>query len=761
MSDGGSMKGGKRYEKVGQSESESDWSRDEKKEAYSNDEGETDADMSEAEDDAPKQITPLRLLKFGKPELPLVISATFLSAICAFLNMSQNFFVGWLVDIVRFSDLSMRQDQLNWITFVLLAIYIADAMLALFSGVLYTIAASRCSCRLRSLVLRNMLRQDVAFFDTVRIGELLNRLSTDTEVIQSVVTSNLVGWFIPSVQVIIGFVICFWYSWQLTLVILSVTPVILIVMFLQGTCMKVLTEQELSALAGAGSKAAEVLDNIRTVRSFVTEEAEIQNYSDKINVSYFVAKKRAWISGGLGAISSMASDACILLALWYGGQMIFAGVITTGDLISYMLFALQTVFAFQSLLSIFPQFMEAIGASVRVFELLDRVPRVNYDGGIIPPHGIEGRVTFDDVHFHYPSRPDAEVLDGVSCDVVPGKTMAIVGPSGSGKSTSIALISRFYDVDKGRILVDGVDIRTYDPQWLRMQIGLVSQEPVLFAMSIEENIMYGSEGATMANVQRAAKMANAHDFVMRIPDAYKAQVGERGVMLSGGQRQRIAIARAVLKDPKILLLDEATSALDSENEKLVQEALDRLMVGRTSVVIAHRLSTIVDSDQIVVVQNGRIVERGTHDELIRMNGVYKRLGRRQFGLQGEGGKKGAAEAPKEEGMVASAVELIRRTLQQRRRNNSVQQVAARVQQMRSEPDRLKALVRELQTAENAFQAATAKMKAMSAGGKWLRLLGARKLRLLGARKLRLLGASKGPAGPRRRLLACSWAAWAG
>jgi len=707
-----------RYEKVGQSESESDWSRDEKKD-YSQDEGETDIESQAGEDEPPKQITPLRLLKFGKPELPLVISATFLSAICAFLNMSQNFFVGWLVDIVRFSDLSMRQDQLNWITFVLLAIYIADALLALFSGVLYTIAASRCSCRLRSLVLRNMLRQDVAFFDTVRIGELLNRLSTDTEVIQSVVTSNLVGWFIPSVQVIIGFVICFWYSWQLTLVILSVTPVILIVMFLQGTCMKVLTEQELSALAGAGSKAAEVLDNIRTVRSFVTEEAEIQNYSDKINVSYFVAKKRAWISGGLGAISSMASDACILLALWYGGQMIFAGVITTGDLISYMLFALQTVFAFQSLLSIFPQFMEAIGASVRVFELLDRVPRVNYDGGIIPPHGIEGRVTFDNVYFHYPSRPDAEVLDGVSCDVVPGKTMAIVGPSGSGKSTSIALVSRFYDVEKGRILIDGVDIRTYDPQWLRMQIGLVSQEPVLFAMSIEENIMYGSEGATMANVQRAAKMANAHDFIMRIPDAYKAQVGERGVMLSGGQRQRIAISRAVLKDPKILLLDEATSALDSENEKLVQEALDRLMVGRTSIVIAHRLSTIVDSDQIIVVQNGRIVERGTHDELIRMNGVYKRLGRRQFNLKNEDKEKSSRiskEAADPAQDMSSAVETIRRTLQQRRRNNSVQQVAARVQQMRTEPERLKVLVRELQTMETKFQEASEKIASMAKGG---------------------------------------------
>jgi ABC-type multidrug transport system fused ATPase/permease subunit len=302
--------------------------------------------------------------------------------------------------------------------------------------------------------------------------------------------------------------------------------------------------------------------------------------------------------------------------------------------------------------------------------------------------------------------------------VVPGKTMAIVGPSGSGKSTSISLVSRFYDVEKGRILIDGVDIRTYDPQWLRMQIGLVSQEPVLFAMSIEENIMYGSEGATMANVQRAAKMANAHDFIMRIPDAYKAQVGERGVMLSGGQRQRIAISRAVLKDPKILLLDEATSALDSENEKLVQEALDRLMVGRTSIVIAHRLSTIVDSDQIIVVQNGRIVERGTHDELIRMNGVYKRLGRRQFNLKQEDKEK-TVRIAKDEGAaaqdMASAVETIRRTLQQRRRNNSVQQVAARVQQKSTEPERLKVLVRELQNMETKFQETATKIAAMSKG----------------------------------------------
>merc|ERR1719174_3331488 len=288
---------------------------------------------------------------------------------------------------------------------------------------------------------------------------------------------------------------------------------------------------------------------------------------------------------------------------------------------------------------------------------------------MIPPRGIEGRITFSDVGFHYPSRPEIEVLQGVTMDLVPGKTLALVGPSGAGKSTFIALISRFYDVQKGVILIDAVDIQTYDPQWLRGQIGLVSQEPVLFACSIEENIVYGSENANRSQVERAAKMANAHDFILRIPDGYKAQVGERGVMLSGGQRQRIAIARAVLKDPKILLLDEATSALDSENEKLVQEALDRLMVGRTSIVIAHRLSTIVDSDQIIVVQNGRIVERGTHDELIRMNGVYKRLGRRQFNLKQEEKEKVSRIAKEEVGAsesISSAVESIRKTLTGRR-----------------------------------------------------------------------------------------------
>jgi len=592
----------------------------------------------EVDDGKKRRPTILRLLKFGKPELPLVIMATFLSSVSAFLHMSQNIFVGMVINCVHYSSLNVGKSAVTTFTLYLLCIYVCDCMLTLFSSVLYTIAATRCSCRLRTLVLRNMLRQDVAFFDTVRVGELLNRLSTDTEVIQMVVTANLAGWFIPLCQVVIGLIAIFTYNWKLTLVVLSLIPVIAVCMFLQGFCMKILTEQELIALADAGSKADETLSNIRTVRSYVMEEKEIGNYADKINVSYLIIKRRAWIAGGLSSITNLAGDSCILVAMWYGGQLIFQNQMSVGGLVSYMLFALQSVFAFSSLISIFPQFMEAIGASGRIFELLDRVPAVNYDGGYIAPNGIEGHIQFQDVHFHYPSRPKVKIMNGLSVDLPPGKTLALVGESGCGKSTFIYLIERFYDVQGGSIFIDEMDILKYDPQWLRDQIGLVQQEPVLFAMSIEENIMYGSKICTHARVEQAARLANAHDFIQSLPQGYDAQCGERGVMLSGGQKQRIAIARALLKDPKILLLDEATSSLDAESEKLVQEALDRLMVGRTCVVVAHRLSTIRNADIIAVVYKGKIVEQGNHDQLIaRENGVYRRFGARQFGIIGLAG----------------------------------------------------------------------------------------------------------------------------
>jgi ABC-type multidrug transport system fused ATPase/permease subunit len=652
-----------------------------------------------------KRPTAMRLLKFGRPELPLVILATFLSSISAFLHMSQNVFVGMVINTVHYNTLDAGQKALTTFTLVLLCIYISDCLLTLFASVLYSIAATRCSCRLRTLVLRNMIRQDVAFFDTVRVGELLNRLSTDTEVIQMVVTANLAGWFIPLAQVVIGLVAIFAYNWKLTLVVLSLIPVIAVCMFLQGFCMKILTEKELIALADAGSKADEVLSNIRTVRSFVAEEKEIASYADKINVSYLITKKRAWISGGLSSVTNLAGDSCILVAMWYGGHMIFANEMSVGGLVSYMLFALQSVFAFSSLISIFPQFMEAIGASSRVFELLDRVPTVNYDGGKIPTQGIEGHICLKDVQFHYPSRPKVKVLNGISFDVAPGTQLALVGSSGCGKSTLVCLLERFYDVQGGQILIDGVDILRYDPQWLRDQIGLVSQEPVLFAMSVEENIMYGSKICNHARVEQAARLANAHDFIMSLPMGYEAQVGERGVMLSGGQKQRIAIARALLKDPKILLLDEATSALDAENEKLVQDALDKLMVGRTCVVVAHRLSTIRNSNKICVLQDGKVVEEGTHDELMDKGGVYKTLGQRQFQLsQLQKFEEELKSAGAQDGPPTTALAMIQRVAQGRQSDGNFSEAATSLTGIEDEPAILGLLTKEMSDTEEKIHA---------------------------------------------------------
>ena len=679
--------------------------------------GQSESDFEGPDDDEnykQKKPTVMRLLRFGKPELPLVISATFLASISAFLHMSQNIFVGMVINAVHYSSLNAGKSAVTTFTLYLLCIYVADCMLTLFSSVLYTIAATRCSCRLRTLVLRNMLRQDVAFFDTVRVGELLNRLSTDTEVIQMVVTANLAGWFIPLCQVVIGLIAIFTYNWKLTLVVLSLIPVIAVCMFLQGFCMKILTEQELIALADAGSKADETLSNIRTVRSYVMEEKEISHYADKINISYLIIKRRAWIAGGLSSITNLAGDSCILVAMWYGGQLIFQNQMSVGGLVSYMLFALQSVFAFSSLISIFPQFMEAIGASGRIFELLDRVPAVNYDGGYIAPNGIEGYIKFQDVHFHYPSRPKIKIMNGLSVDLPAGKTLALVGASGCGKSTFIYLLERFYDCQGGSILIDNMDILKYDPQWLRDQVGLVQQEPVLFAMSIEDNIMYGSKICTHARVEQAARLANAHDFIQALPQGYDAQCGERGVMLSGGQKQRIAIARALLKDPKILLLDEATSSLDAESEKLVQEALDRLMVGRTCVVVAHRLSTIRNADIIAVVQGGKVVEQGSHDELIARDGVYRRFGARQFGIVGLAETAAAAAVDVETDAAPitgpfSAVEALRSVDKSRKDDTLLQEAVQDLAVMDTEPAGLAELARELQFLETSMQQTVAEI----------------------------------------------------
>jgi ATP-binding cassette subfamily B protein len=498
---------------------------------------------------------------------------------------------------------------------------------------LFSLAGERVVTHLREKLYRAIIEQEIAFFDARRTGELTSRLASDTAVLQSAVSVNVSMALRSLAQAAGGVAFLIYTSPRLTALMLAVVPAVALGAVIYGRRVRRLSRDVQDALAAAGEVAEESIGGIRTVRAFVAEAKEADRYAGAVGKALALARRRIGASAVFMAIASTASFAAAALVFWYGGRLVLRGEILPGQLMTFLIYTLIVAMALGGLADLWADFMRAAGAAERVFELLDRAPAIPSQGGAQPAH-VDGEVQLASVQFAYPTRPDVRVLDGVDLTLAAGEVVALVGPSGAGKSTVASLMLRFYDPQDGRVLFDRKDVRTLDPRWLRGHIGTVAQEPILFSTSIAENIRYGRPGANDAEVEAAARAANAHGFVSQFPEGYATLVGERGVQLSGGQKQRVAIARAVLKDPRVLILDEATSALDAESEHLVREALERLMRGRTTLIIAHRLSTVMGADRVVVLDGGKIVQSGPHARLVTEEGLYRRLVERQFVAEG-------------------------------------------------------------------------------------------------------------------------------
>ncbi|KAF9592897.1 hypothetical protein IFM89_018613 [Coptis chinensis] len=514
--------------------------------------------------------------------------------------------------------------------FVYLAV--GAGVASVFQVACWMVTGERQASRIRSLYLKTILRQDVAFFDKeTNTGEVVGRMSGDIVRIQDAMGEK-VGKFIQLFSTFIGgFIVAFVRGWLLTLIMLSSIPVLVI----SGAFVTIFVSKMASRGQAAYSQAAitveQTIGSIRTVASFSGEKHAITQYEKSLQKAYKSGVHEG-LASGLGLGASMLIFFCsYALAVWFGGRMIIEKDYTGGDIINIIDAVLIGSFSLGQASPCLSAFAAGQAAAFKMFETIKRKPEIDsYDTKGLVLDDIHGDIELKDICFSYPARPDEQIFNGFSLSLPSGTTSALVGESGSGKSTVISLIERFYDPQAGEVLLDGINLKEFQLRWIRQKIGLVSQEPVLFASSIKDNIAYGKDGATLEDIKAAAELANAAKFIDKLPQGLDTLVGEHGTHLSGGQKQRVAIARAILKDPRILLLDEATSALDAESEHIVQEALDRVMVNRTTVVVAHRLSTIRNADMIAVVHRGKIVEKGSHSELLKdPDGAYSQLIRLQ------------------------------------------------------------------------------------------------------------------------------------
>ncbi len=570
-----------------------------------------------------------RLLAYVRPRLGWLAISFVALLISAALGLILPLVVQNLVDGVL---IERDMDRLNFLGWGLLAVFAIQAVFSFIHQITLALVGERAIADIRLDVYRHLQRLSLRFYADNRTGEIVSRITNDVSQLQGAITSNLTA-LVRQVLTLIGAAaFLFYLDWQLTLLILTGIPIISLTMVYLGRRIRRASKEVQDALAESANVIEETASNIRVVKSFTREPYEFGRFNDRIETTYKAGMYRAQLGAILSPIIGFLAFASITVTLWFGSYGVIQGRLTAGELVAYLVYTMMVAAPVATLAGLYAQFQSAVGAAERLFDLLDTPPEIVDRPGAPPLPLVRGEVSFEGVDFNY--NRQVSLLKNVTFTAEPGQVIALVGPSGAGKTTLVNLIPRFYEVGRGRILVDGCDIRDVTLESLRVQIGIVPQETQLFSDSVYTNILYGRLDAGRAEVEAAAQAANAHDFILKdLPDGYETLVGERGVKLSGGQRQRVAIARAILKNPRILILDEATSSLDSESEALVQEALDRLMAGRTTFIIAHRLSTVQNADWVLVLDQGRVVEQGTHAQLLtRPDGLYRRLHDIQFSV---------------------------------------------------------------------------------------------------------------------------------
>jgi ATP-binding cassette subfamily B protein len=581
-----------------------------------------------------KRLEPLtRLWRFVRPHRNIVVLALIALVIAAGSSLVLPFAVRQMI------DLGFSRSNIEHIDRYFLFLFAVALVLGLFTAARYYFVSwlgERIVADIRSEVYRHVIEMSPAFFETTRTGEVLSRLTTDTTLIQTVVGTSFSMALRNMLLIVGGLAMLAITSPLLTGYTIGLLLVVILPTVAFGRKVRRLSRAAQDRVADASALAGERLYAVSTVQAFTQTDREAKRFGESVEEAFATAKKRIGTRATLTAIMIVMVFGAIVLVLWLGARSVLDGTMTAGQLSAFVLYAVMVAGGIGALSEVWGDVQRASGAAERLLELLaaksEIVVATQPKALPAPPRGD---VRFEHVTFHYPSRPLQPSLADLTLDIRPGETVAVVGPSGAGKSTLFQLLLRFYDPQKGRVLVDGVDIRDADPDAVRARIGIVPQETIIFSADAMENIRYGRAGASDDDVREAAKAAIADDFIARLPEGYRTFLGERGVRLSGGQRQRIAIARAILKNPPILLLDEATSALDAESERLVQAALDNLLKNRTTLVVAHRLATIRKANRIVVMDEGRIVAIGTHESLVREDGLYARLAALQFGLHAE------------------------------------------------------------------------------------------------------------------------------